>query len=79
MRKAITLLEHMVGRQCQQHGIGAIRTVLWCIGFMPRFGFVDAPVFNRRGQPSTGAASRKCRACIPWAYPRPQLHTWGSG
>lgn len=54
-----------------------IRTVLWCIGFMPGFGFVDAPVFNNRGQPQRQCGITQVRGLyflgLPW------LHTWGSG
>ena len=55
-------------------GIGSI---LWCIGFQPDFGWVDAPVFNGRGQPvhRRGVTSQKGLYFLglPW------LHTWGSG
>ncbi|RYF84321.1 MAG: MSMEG_0569 family flavin-dependent oxidoreductase [Comamonadaceae bacterium] len=54
-----------------------IRTVLWCIGFMPGFGFVDAPVFNGRGQPQ----HQRGLTQVPGLYflGLPWLHTWGSG
>jgi len=55
-------------------GIGSI---LWCIGFQPDFAWVDAPVFNGRGQPvhRRGVTSQKGLYFLglPW------LHTWGSG
>ncbi|MBU1360196.1 MAG: MSMEG_0569 family flavin-dependent oxidoreductase [Gammaproteobacteria bacterium] len=55
-------------------GIGS---VVWCIGFLPDFGWVDAPVFNGRGEPVhlrgvTGQAGLYFLG-LPW------LHTWGSG
>ncbi|MET0349747.1 MAG: MSMEG_0569 family flavin-dependent oxidoreductase [Rhizobacter sp.] len=55
-------------------GIGS---VVWCIGFRPAFGWVDAPVFNGRGEPvhARGVSS------VPGLYflGLPWLHTWGSG
>jgi putative flavoprotein involved in K+ transport len=55
-------------------GIG---TVIWCIGFTPDFSWVDAPVFNGRGQPQhvrgVTAQSGLFFLGLPW------LHTWGSG
>ena len=54
-----------------------ITSVLWCIGFAPDFGWLDAPVFNGRGAPVhrrgiTGEAGLYFLG-LPW------LHTWGSG
>ncbi len=54
-----------------------ITTVLWCIGFQPDFAWVQAPVFNGRGQPVhqrgvTGQPGLYFLG-LPW------LHTWGSG
>ncbi|MGI4777482.1 MAG: MSMEG_0569 family flavin-dependent oxidoreductase [Janthinobacterium lividum] len=54
-----------------------ITSVVWCIGFTPDFGWVDAPVFNGRGEPVhvrgvTGQAGLYFLG-LPW------LHTWGSG
>ncbi len=54
-----------------------ITSVVWCIGFLPDFGWVDAPVFNGRGEPVhlrgvTGQAGLYFLG-LPW------LHTWGSG
>lgn len=54
-----------------------ITSVLWCIGFAPDFGWLDAPVFNGRGAPVhrrgiTGDAGLYFLG-LPW------LHTWGSG
>ena len=54
-----------------------ITSVVWCIGFRPDFAWLDAPVFNGRGQPShvRGVAPQPGLYFIglPW------LHTWGSG
>ena len=54
-----------------------ITSVIWCIGFKPDFGWVDAPVFNGRGQPMhhRGVTSQPGLYFLglPW------LHTWGSG
>lgn len=54
-----------------------ITSVVWCIGFMPGFGFVDAPVFNGRGQPVHLRGVTQVDGLyflgLPW------LHTWGSG
>jgi len=54
-----------------------ITSVVWCIGFLPDFGWVDAPVFNGRGEPVhlrgvTGQPGLYFLG-LPW------LHTWGSG
>ena len=54
-----------------------ITSVVWCIGFLPDFGWVDAPVFNGRGEPVhlrgvTGQEGLYFLG-LPW------LHTWGSG
>jgi putative flavoprotein involved in K+ transport len=55
-------------------GIGA---VIWCIGFTPDFGWIDAPVFNGRGYPA------HTRGITPqpglYFVGLPWLHTWGSG
>ena len=57
-----------------ESGIG---TILWCIGFRPDFGWLDAPVFNGQGHPKhdRGVTSQPGLYFIglPW------LHTWGSG
>lgn len=54
-----------------------ITSVVWCIGFTPDFGWLDAPVFNGRGQPGhvRGVTAQPGLYFIglPW------LHTWGSG
>ena len=51
--------------------------MIWCIGFQPDFGWLDAPVFNGRGQPGhvRGVTAQPGLFFIglPW------LHTWGSG
>jgi len=55
-------------------GIGSI---IWCIGFSPDFGWVDAPVFNGRGAPVHKRGITRVPGLsflgLPW------LHTWGSG
>ena len=55
-------------------GIGAI---VWCIGFAPDFSWLDASVFNGRGQPKhtrgVTVAPGVYFVGLPW------LHTWGSG
>jgi putative flavoprotein involved in K+ transport len=54
-----------------------ITSVLWCIGFQPDFSWLEAPVFNGRGQPGHVRGVTACRGLyflgLPW------LHTWGSG
>ncbi|MEO6855892.1 MAG: MSMEG_0569 family flavin-dependent oxidoreductase, partial [Rhodoferax sp.] len=54
-----------------------ITTVVWCIGFLPDFAWVDAPVFNGRGEPVhvRGVTHQPGLYFLglPW------LHTWGSG
>lgn len=54
-----------------------ITSIVWCIGFRPDFGWLDAPVFNGAGHPQhrRGVTGREGVYFIglPW------LHTWGSG
>jgi putative flavoprotein involved in K+ transport len=54
-----------------------IASVIWCIGFQPDFSWLEAPVFNGRGQPghARGVTAQKGLYFLglPW------LHTWGSG
>lgn len=54
-----------------------IAAVVWCIGFRPDFEWLDAPVFNGRGQPvhTRGVTPHKGLYFLglPWQY------TWGSG
>jgi putative flavoprotein involved in K+ transport len=54
-----------------------IACIVWCIGFLPDFGFVDAPVFNGKGAPChLRGVTREPGLYflgLPW------LHTWGSG
>jgi len=54
-----------------------IAAVIWCIGFTPDFGWLDAPIFNGRGHP----AHRRGVTAVPGLYVLglPWLHTWGSG
>ncbi|MBC7436087.1 MAG: MSMEG_0569 family flavin-dependent oxidoreductase [Bdellovibrionales bacterium] len=55
-------------------GIGS---VIWCIGYSPDFAWVDAPVFNGRGDPLHVRGMTREPGLyflgLPW------LHTWGSG
>ena len=54
-----------------------ISAIVWCIGFRPDFSWLDAPVFNGRGQPGhlrgVTAQPGLYFLGLPW------LHTWGSG
>jgi putative flavoprotein involved in K+ transport len=54
-----------------------VSAVLWCIGFRPNFGWLDASVFNGAGQPKHARGVTDCEGVyflgLPW------LHTWGSG
>ncbi|CAN7338884.1 MSMEG_0569 family flavin-dependent oxidoreductase [Pseudorhodoferax sp. LjRoot39] len=54
-----------------------ITSVVWCIGFAPDFGWLDAPVFNGRGHP----VHNRGVTAVPGLYflGLPWLHTWGSG
>ena len=58
----------------QASGIGSI---VWCIGFTPDFGWLDAPIFNGRGYPAHTRGLTPLDGLyfvgLPW------LHTWGSG
>jgi putative flavoprotein involved in K+ transport len=60
--------------ELRQAGIGS---VLWCIGFRPDFAWLEAPVFDARGNPvhERGVTAWPGLSFIglPW------LHTWGSG
>ena len=58
-------------------GAANITSIVWCIGFQPDFGWVDAPVFNGRGHP----AHVRGVTAVPGLYfvGLPWLHTWGSG
>jgi putative flavoprotein involved in K+ transport len=60
--------------ELQGSGIGSI---IWCIGFEPDFRWLDAPVFNGRGQP----CHERGVTAVPGLYfvGLPWLHTWGSG
>lgn len=54
-----------------------ITSIVWCIGFRPDFGWLDAAVFNGQGHPKhdrgiTGQPGLYFLG-LPW------LHTWGSG
>lgn len=54
-----------------------ITSIIWCIGFKPDFSWLDAPVFNGRGNPAhtRGVTSQHGLYFLglPWLY------TWGSG
>ncbi len=54
-----------------------ITSVVWCIGFQPDFQWLDAPVFNGRGQPVHQRGITQQAGLyflgLPWQY------TWGSG
>jgi putative flavoprotein involved in K+ transport len=54
-----------------------ITSIIWCIGFSPDFSWVDAGVFNGRGNPIhvRGVSTQPGLYFLglPW------LHTWGSG
>lgn len=54
-----------------------ITSIVWCIGFRPDFSWVDAPVFNGRGNPSHHRGITPQQGLyflgLPWLY------TWGSG
>ncbi len=54
-----------------------VTSVVWCIGFAPDFGWLDAPVFNGRGHP----VHQRGVTAVPGLYflGLPWLHTWGSG
>jgi putative flavoprotein involved in K+ transport len=54
-----------------------IRSIVWCIGFEPDFGWLEAPVFDGRGR----AAHVRGVTTQPGLYflGLPWLHTWGSG
>ena len=54
-----------------------IKSIVWCIGFSPDFLWVDAPVFNGRGDP----VHMRGVTQVPGLYflGLPWLHTWGSG
>ena len=54
-----------------------VATVIWCIGFLPDFSWLDAAVFTGRGHPrhirGVTAHEGLYFLGLPW------LHTWGSG
>lgn len=64
-------------RQTLSLAEAGITSIIWCIGFSPDFSWVDAGVFNGRGQPVhvrgvTGEPGLYFLG-LPWLY------TWGSG
>ncbi|RYG11212.1 MAG: FAD-dependent oxidoreductase, partial [Caulobacteraceae bacterium] len=54
-----------------------IAAVVWCIGFRPDFGWLQAPVFDAQGHPKHRRGVTDVDGLyflgLPW------LHTWGSG
>jgi putative flavoprotein involved in K+ transport len=54
-----------------------IASIIWCIGYRPDFGWLDAPVFNGAGHPK----HHRGVTAQPGVYflGLPWLHTWGSG
>jgi putative flavoprotein involved in K+ transport len=58
-------------------GASGISAVVWCIGFRPDFGWLQAPVFDERGNP----VHRRGLTTVPGLsfIGLPWLHTWGSG
>ncbi len=54
-----------------------VTSIIWCIGFLPDFRWLDAPVFNGAGQPAHYRGITHVDGLyfvgLPW------LHTWGSG
>ncbi|CAD5109547.1 MSMEG_0569 family flavin-dependent oxidoreductase [Zestomonas carbonaria] len=58
-------------------GAAGITSIIWCIGFTPDFSWLDAGVFNGRGQPvhnrGVTALAGLYFLGLPWLY------TWGSG
>lgn len=54
-----------------------VTTVIWCTGYRPSYGWIDAPIFDGRGYPvhHRGVTSEPGLYVVglPW------LCTWGSG
>lgn len=54
-----------------------IAAIVWCIGFRPDFGWLEAPVFGDHGHPRHRRGVTDVEGLyflgLPW------LHTWGSG
>ncbi len=54
-----------------------ITSVVWCIGFLTDYSWIDLPVFNGRGQPKHVRGATPVAGLyflgLPWMY------TWGSG
>ncbi|WP_408846691.1 MSMEG_0569 family flavin-dependent oxidoreductase [Acidocella facilis] len=61
----------------QALNVDGLAAIIWCIGFKPDFGWLDAPVFNGAGRPE----HRRGVTAQPGLYflGLPWLHTWGSG
>lgn len=57
--------------------VAQLSAIIWCIGFKPDFGWLDAPVFNGAGRPQ----HKRGVTVHPGVYflGLPWLHTWGSG
>ncbi len=58
-------------------GDEGIAAIVWCIGFQPDFSWIEAPVFDGRGQPGHVRGVTQQPGLyflgLPWLY------TWGSG
>lgn len=54
-----------------------ITTAIWCTGYRPSYGWIDAPIFDGRGYP----VHRRGVTSQPGLYVvgLPWLYTWGSG
>ncbi len=54
-----------------------VSDIVWCIGFVPEYSWLDVPVFNGRGYPGHYRGITEYPGIyfigLPW------LHTWGSG
>jgi putative flavoprotein involved in K+ transport len=57
--------------------VGAVTSIVWCIGFRADYSWVSVPVFDGRGHPvhhrGVTSAPGFHLLGLPW------LHTWGSG
>jgi putative flavoprotein involved in K+ transport len=54
-----------------------IRSVVWTAGFRPDYGWVQAPIFDGRGEPCHERGVTDVAGL--YAVGLPWLHTWGSG
>lgn len=71
------LWEPQAERSSLDLAASGIGSVVWCIGFLPDFRWLDAPVFNGAGRPVHTRGVSPVEGVsflgLPW------LHTWGSG